>query len=266
MTKKNSPLANESYNIPLNNPKKSESVLIIPILNEENSIHPQLTRIVQHNYDIDIIIVDGGSTDNSLGSIASLASLKSIVVCTTKRGLTGQLQVGFYLALESGYKNIVTMDGNNKDDETGIPVILSALQKENVDFVQGSRFVTGGRAINNPKLRLFAIRVIHAPITSLFAKQHYSDTTNGFRGFSANFLRRNLDLVLNLNLKNYDLVTLIPLIAGKRQFKVKEVGVIRSYPKGIKTPTKIIGWKAHIHLFFTLLKLGIYTWRNFKKL
>ncbi len=39
----------------------------------------------------------------------------------------------------------------------------------------------GGVAINTPKIREIAIKLIHVPIINKFAKFKYTDTTNGFR-------------------------------------------------------------------------------------
>jgi dolichol-phosphate mannosyltransferase len=96
--------------------------------------------------------------------------------------------MAFDYCIREGYEYVITMDGNDKDGEDGIELIRKTLLG-GFDFVQGSRFVRGGEAINTPLSRLLAIRLIHAPITSIGARFWYTDTTNGFRGHSANLIR-----------------------------------------------------------------------------
>ena len=58
-----------------------------------------------------------------------------------------------------------------------------------MDFVQASRFITGGISENTPKLREFAIRKIHAPLLKFFSGFPWTDTTQGFRGYSSKLLK-----------------------------------------------------------------------------
>jgi len=53
------------------------------------------------------------------------------------------------------------------------------------DHIQGSRFIDGGRGINTPLERLIAIRILHAPLISFAARRRHTDSTNGFRAYSA---------------------------------------------------------------------------------
>ena len=87
-----------------------------------------------------------------------------------------------------GYDGIVTMDGNGKDGVEAIETFVSRLQ-QGYDYVQGSRYRSGGRAINTPIDRTIAGRLIHAPLLSLAGRRCDTDTTNGFRAYSAGYLR-----------------------------------------------------------------------------
>ena len=66
--------------------------------------------------------------------------------------------------------------------------ILDELSR-GADFVQGSRYLPGGEGVNTPFLREAGVRLLHAPAISLVAGHWYTDTTNGFRAYSARFLR-----------------------------------------------------------------------------
>ena len=149
-----------------------------------------------------------------------------------------QLRMGIYYALERGYKGIITIDGNDKDSIEDIPRFIEKL-KEGYDFIQGSRFIKGGRAINTPLIRYLSVRLIHAPIISITAKHHYTDTTNAFRAYSANYLKDKRVQPLRDIFITYELLAYLSTRATQLKYNVCEIPVIREYPRKEKTPTKI---------------------------
>ena len=46
--------------------KSSDTILVIPVINEGEKIRTQILNIKKLNFGIDIVISDGGSTDKSL--------------------------------------------------------------------------------------------------------------------------------------------------------------------------------------------------------
>lgn len=144
------------------------------------------------------------------------------------------------------------MDGNNKDDADGLNEIIKALES-GFDFVQGSRFIAGGKAVNTPTIRYLAIRFVHAPLTSVAARFWYTDTTNGFRGHSAKLLQDPEIQIFRDIFTSYELLAYIPIRSKKVGLNVVEVPVTRRYPQGVKTPTKIHGIRAQFRLLQILL-------------
>jgi len=170
--------------------RKTKYSLCIPIINEGERIHKQLQIAQQHGIDklVDIIICDGDSSDDS----TEINKLKELGVNTLlikkdtgKQG--AQLRMGFWFALERGYEGIITIDGNNKDSIESVPLFIEKLE-EGFDFVQGSRYVEGGKAINTPKIRHFAVKFIHSPLISITARHRFTDSTNAFRCYSKRYL------------------------------------------------------------------------------
>ncbi|MGB3402063.1 MAG: glycosyltransferase family 2 protein [Microcoleaceae cyanobacterium] len=175
------------YHIEQVAPKRSLYCICIFVLNEGKKIQTQLQKMQNIAQNIDIIIADGGSTDGAL----ALDFIRSVGVRTllTKQGngkLSAQMRMAFAYALQEGYEGIITIDGNNKDDPRAIPIFANNLQK--YDHIQGSRFIPGGQAINTPWLRYWARKLIHAPLISRASSFAYTDTTNGFRGYSRQLL------------------------------------------------------------------------------
>src|SRR5450759_2420133 len=62
-----------------------------------------------------------------------------------------------------GYQGIIAVDGNGKDGVEAIDAFVEKLQA-GFDYVQGSRYIAGGRAINTPIDRKIGGRFIHAPL------------------------------------------------------------------------------------------------------
>ena len=243
--------------------KKNKYCLCIPIINEGTRIVKELEKAQKNNIHnlVDIIICDGGSTDGS----TKIEKLKKLGVNTllikTGDGKQGaQLRMGFYWALKRGYEGIITIDGNNKDSIEDVPKFIEKLEN-GYDFVQGSRFIKGGKAINTPLSRYLAVKLLHAPIISITAGQKYTDTTNAYRAYSKKYLEHNEVDIFRDIFKGYELLAYLSVRADQLNLKTCEVPVTRAYPKKEKTPTKISPIKGNLNLFKVLINnmLGKYT-------
>ena len=240
-----------SFNLDLWNGKKKSYCIIIPVINEGERIINQLKIMKELNIssEADIIIIDGGSTDGSL-DIQLLNNL-NVIGLLTKTGsgkLSAQLRCAYSFALEKNYKGILTIDGNNKDNPEAIRLFIKAL-KDGYDFVQASRFIKGGVGINTPLIRSLAIKIIHAPVLSLFSGFRWTDTTQGFRAYSSRLLLDDKISPFRDIFQEYELLAYLSYRAPILDYKCIEIATTRVYPIG-KTPTKING----IIGFYKLLK------------
>lgn len=236
--------------------KKTKYCLCIPIINEGERIKNELKKAKNANISslIDIIICDGDSTDGSTDE----KSLKELGVNTLlikkDQGKQGaQLRMGIYWALKRGYNGIITIDGNNKDSIEDVPKFIEKLDA-GYDFVQGSRFIKGGQAINTPIIRYLSVRLIHAPIISLTAKKWYTDTTNAYRAYSKKYLADDRVKPLRDIFMDYELLAYLSVKADQLNMKTCEIPVSRKYPKRGKTPTKISKFKGNYDLLKVLFK------------
>lgn len=236
--------------------KTKDYVLLIPVINEGDRILHELARAKDHHVSdsVDIVICDGGSTDGSTDE----EKLKELDVNTllVKRdsGKQGaQLRMGFWWALERGYKGIVTIDGNDKDSIEDTPRFVTRL-KEGYDFVQGSRFVKGGKAINTPFYRYAAVKLIHAPVISKTAHFRFTDTTNNFRAYSARYLKDDRVQPFRDVFSTYELLAYLSVRATQIGMLACEIPVTRAYPKSGKTPTKISAGKGNMELLKILFR------------
>ncbi|TSC88550.1 MAG: dolichol-phosphate mannosyltransferase [Microgenomates group bacterium Gr01-1014_7] len=233
--------------------KQTKYCICIPVLNEGEEIKKQLQRMLPFSKQADIVIADWGSTDGSTDP----KFLKKIGVRTKlllkSPGRQGtQLRMGFSYALKQGYEGIIQIDGNNKDGVEAIPNFINALD-EGFDYVQGSRFIKGGKAINTPPLRFLAVRLLAAPILSLGAGFWYTDVTNGFRGYSKRyFLHPKVQPFRDIFVR-YEFNMYLTVRANQLGLKTKEIPVSRTYPKG-KVHTKISFLKGNFDFLLSQLK------------
>ena len=250
-----------AYETPLWLGKQHAYCIVIPVINEGARIGNFLRRMKEIHIpaQADIIIIDGGSTDGSLGeSLLRETSVRGLLVKTGPGKLSAQLRCAYAFALQQGYQGIVTIDGNDKDDPAAIPAFLSALEA-GIDFVQASRYLPGGVGENTPLSRQIAIRLLHAPALSLASGFRWTDTTQGFRAYSAKMLRDERLAIFRDIFVRYELLAYLSYRAPKLGFTCLEVPTARRYPHG-EVPTKISGIRGNFAVFETLLRacLGKY--------
>lgn len=241
--------------------KKNKYAICIFVINEGEKIQKQLKKMKKYSGQVDIIIADGGSTDESLEpDFLKSNGVRALLTKTGPGKLSAQMRMAFAYCLAEGYEGAVVVDGNGKDDISTIPDFVRLLD-ENYDHIQGSRFIKGGKAINTPLERLIAVKLIHSPLISLAARHRHTDTTNGFRAYSRKLLQDSEMAVFRDVFQTYELHYHLAIESARsKKFRLIETPVTRTYPKKGKTPTKISPIKGNIHVLKVLFRavLGKY--------
>lgn len=238
--------------------KLNKYCLCIPIINEGERINRELQRALECGIQkqVDIILLDSGSTDGTT-SIKNLKKygVNTLIELEEKKKYTQSqaLRAGFYFALERKYKGIITIDGNNKDSIEDVPKFIEKLE-EGYAFIQGSRYIDGGKAINIPKFRDFAIRHIHAPIISSICRKKYTDTTSLYRGYSSEYLLNEGVQPFRSIFKAYELSTYLSTRADELGLKTCEIPVTREYPSTKKYSTKVGKVKGNFLIIKSLIE------------
>ncbi len=233
-------------------PRQRPYAVAVFLLNEGERIRSQLKKMCDLADVVDIVVVDGGSTDSAL-QLDFLRHNRVRALLTTKNagGLSGQMRAGLFWCLDEGYEGIITIDGNDKDDPSAIPAFVAALAS-GVDHVQGSRYIAGGKGVRTPFLRHVGVTLLHAPLISFAARKRYTDTTNGFRAYSARFLRDPRVRPFRDVFRRYELHYYLAIRAARLGFRIAEVPVTRAYPANEATPSKIKGVRGNLLVLRTL--------------
>lgn len=216
-------------------------VLIAPVLDEEKKIGDVVRRAPRDIVD-EVLVVDDGSKDRSPEVARELGA--SVLLMGRTVGVGAALRAGFRWAQERGFDVIAICAGNNKDAPEELPRLLDPIADDGAAFVQGSRFLAGGRTGGMPLYRQLATRV-HPVLFSLTAGKWVSESTNGFRAFTVKLLD---DARINLDQSWLDEYELEPYLYWKTirlGYKTAEVPVTKIYPPKALGYTKmkpITGW------------------------
>ena len=165
-------------------------LVIMPTFNEAGNIHNAVTRLFEHNKEVDLLIVDDSSPDGTGQLADALAKSNkriSVLHRAGKEGLGAAYIAGFRWAFERGYDYLVEMDADGSHRPEDLPKLLAVC--ENFDLVIGSRYVRGGKTMNWPFYRQWLSRGGNVYARFMLGSK-LNDMTAGFRVFNADFLKK----------------------------------------------------------------------------
>ena len=214
------------------------------MLNEGERIRAQLLRVQALGAAVDVVVADGGSVDGSLdAAFLNAAGVRALLVKTGPGRLGAQLRMAYAWGLDEGYAGVVTVDGNGKDGVEAIGAFVERLG-QGFGYVQGSRYRPGGVAENTPWDRTLAGRLVHAPLLSLAGRRWFTDTTNGFRGYSAAYLADPRVAPFRAVFDRYALLFYLTVRAGQLGYRTCEIPVVRRYTPAGPAPPKLAGGRG----------------------
>lgn len=209
-----------------------KKIAIIPVYNDTGNIAKVLAKFRDKIVDEICIVVDCATKDelDEIGKAAAKIGTPVHVIRNTERkGVGYAIREGIEYALGKGYDVAVVMAGNNKDDPREIPRLLTPILKEGYDYVQGSRFLPGGKRVKNPFLRGVFSR-LYPFIWTLLTNVRCTDVTNGFRAYKLKiFSDKRIDIWQGW-LDSYELEYYIHYKVLALGYKMKEVPVSKVYP------------------------------------
>ena len=242
--------------------QKNKYAWVVIERNEGDRLADQLRKMCQHNQGLDIVVVDGNSSDGTQELLLSgTIGIATLLVSKAGVGFSTDLQIGLIYAAMEGYSGVITSDGNGKDSVEDVQKFIKLLD-EGTDFIQGSRFLESGKHSNTPILRYLGIRFVSSPYTSLIARIKITDSTNGFRAYSKRLIENDRLKLDQRSFRGYSLVSFIPFFVGKHKMNFAEISVRRDYPASGATPTKIVSLSQWLQIFFDLFRATFETYPN----
>lgn len=197
--------------------------IVIPAHNEEHRLPPSLEKIEAflktQPYTAEIVIVENGSTDNTVAMLKAYAkdhpSVRVLSVTTRGKGLA--VKQGM-LAAHGQWRFICDADLSMPIDEV-VNFLPNAVP--NADMIIGSREGKGARRIDEPFYRHLMGRILNW-IVKLSILRGYEDTQCGFKMVRGEVADDLFD-VQRMNGIGFD-VELI-FIAQKRGYTIREVPI-----------------------------------------
>jgi dolichol-phosphate mannosyltransferase len=229
---------------------------IAPCYNELHKIDKVVSRIIAAAVVDEILVVDDGSTDGSPD--AAKARGATILPLGKTLGVGTAIRKGIEYGIDNHFDIIVIIAGNNKDEPKEIVKLLRSITQEGYDFVQGSRFKSGGYYGKMPLYRIIATK-IHPWLFSIVAGKRITDSTNGFRAFRTSLFQDKRINLWQEWLDEYELEPYLYYKAIKLGYKTTEVPVTKIYPPkklGYTKMRPITGWWSILRPLI-LLGLGI---------
>jgi len=166
-------------------PARVRTIAIVPAFNEEGSLGTVLEEIRAADPELDVVVVNDGSTDATARRAAAAGA--AVVTLPFNVGIGGAVQTGYQYALERGFDVAIQVDGDGQHDPREIAQVLEPILDGRADLVVGTRFVEGG-GYRGTRLRRIGIRIF-AAVVSLLVGQRVSDTTSGFRAVNRKALK-----------------------------------------------------------------------------
>lgn len=195
--------------------------VVIPTLNEERNITEAIKGIKRIIKDLnyEIIVVDGGSTDNTVEYAKRAGATKVIVY---EKGKGRQLRKGFEIAQG---KIIISIDADLSKRPEEIKLIVASIEM-GYDMCMGSRFITGGGTEDISLLRKLGNKFFVGMVNILY-KTNYTDMCYGYRGFRRDVIKR-----LSLKEDGFGIETEISIrskLAGLRVIEIPSFEKKRAY-------------------------------------
>jgi glycosyltransferase involved in cell wall biosynthesis len=165
-------------------PAKLRCLIIVPAFNESKSVGILVRRLERLLPDCDVLVIDDGSTDDTVRSVPGKTRVVSLPF---NLGIGGAMQTGYRYAALNGYDIAIQVDGDGQHRPSGVRTLIQALRETNADLVVGSRFLTTKRFPTSMP-RMSGIRILSAWIRILCGLK-ITDCTSGFRAVNRRVIR-----------------------------------------------------------------------------
>jgi dolichol-phosphate mannosyltransferase len=231
------------------------ALVAVVVFNEGEKLRRTL-QTVPEKRSFDLLIVNDASTDGTEHTLAEFPY--PFITHQANIGVGGAIKTAIRYATDHDYDILVTAAGNGKMQLNETETLLAPIREHGADYVQGSRYLKGGRSDNLPLFRRLMIPVF-TWIVWLLTGYKGTDATCGFRAYRLDLI--NLDGVNIWQdwLDKYELEYYLHYHAIKQGLKLTEVPVSMIYPKSMQNYSKIravTGWWSMLRPW-VYLKLGL---------
>lgn len=165
--------------------EKVKVLVIIPAFNEEKNIINVIHNLSNNNEDIDYLIINDCSKDNTLELCKK--NNFNYISFPINLGIGGGVQAGYKYALEHHYDIAIQHDGDGQHDSKYIKEVMRPIIEQNADIVIGSRFLKK-EGFQSSSMRRFGINFL-STLIFLCSGVKIKDVTSGFRAVNKEYIK-----------------------------------------------------------------------------
>lgn len=156
-------------------PVEQSVLVVIPALNEEDSVADVVRDVRAGIPAARCLVVDDGSSDRT-GERARAAGA-TVLTLPYNLGVGGAMRAGFRFARANGFSVVVQVDADGQHDPAVVRQLIEGLA--DADLMIGARFAgVGDYGVRGP--RRWAMRAL-ASVMSRVARTQLTDVTSGFK-------------------------------------------------------------------------------------
>ncbi len=199
---------------------KREFLIFLPTYNESGYIKTIINKIRFKYPEIDVLVINDGSTDDTKYIIDHIPEIY-VINHTTNKGYGYSLIEGFKYAVKWQYRYLITIDGDLQHDPEEIKAFIRATSYTDADIISGSRLLhtTNKQLQDIPNIRYR----INQRITRYINRLTNHSITDAFCGFKLYKVSALSDL--NLTETGYGFPLQFWFEADRRGLGVKEIPV-----------------------------------------
>ena len=218
--------------------------ILIPAYNEEKTILQVVTPLLA--YSPHIIVVDDGSTDNTVQILSGLGV--TILKHTLNQGKGASLQTGFAHVSGQSLRGVITLDGDGQHNPADIENFILAIQRYPENLIIGAR---KDRESKSPKYRYYANKIADFLISRVI-KKTILDSQSGFRFYPQAFINKDIQSPY----KQFGYESMLLILAKKNQVDITHVDIQTLYPKDNRKSYFAPGYDSFVILFILFVELA----------
>ena len=224
--------------------------VVMPVYNEESTVDAIVRRVLAVDLDIELVIVDDGSSDGTRALLYELEAEHENVrlfLHETNQGKGAALRTGFASATGD---IVIVQDADLEYDPGDYPRLVEPIVRGEADVVYGSRYLAGDRQDGSWVHRLGNRLLTGA--SNLFTGQKLSDMETCYKVF-----RRETIANMPLQQNRFGFEPEVTAKLARRGLRIEEVPIrynSRDYTEGKK-----IGWRDALSALYCIVR---YRWAD----
>jgi glycosyltransferase involved in cell wall biosynthesis len=222
--------------------EQPDATILIPALNEENTIAAVLDRVLALDMSKQVIVIDNGSTDKTSAILSQYADKIDLITNQNKTGKGASIRQAIPLAKG---KVVVIQDADLEYFPEELPALIQPILDGKADVVYGTRFSQGmpkSMALPNKivnKLLVLAVRILYG--------KKITDEATCYKAIK----RESLE-AMHLVCERFEFCPEVTAKSYRLQLRLIELPI--RYEARSKEAGKKIRWTDAPEAFWTLLK------------